>query len=1372
MKFDKLFAKPSVVPLLHLRDPKLWDIKLPLSTARLDKHKNWLDSADADKLLAWCAVSVNIRCLELLRFICIDPSLNMYIQCIKDEVYENHPIHGNITSMVSSFEVVSPGDNDALEFSDIEESHKDLNSVLGDDKRSTRYRFQKLTVETVQKAIQRFDSNFKVKNDDTLTHLLQVYLKYLSDKLPSDNNEEKLEEYIKLYMGGFERGVKEGWWGADYLKSRTHWDQFEQIHREMLLRLYITINDCQVSRIIFHDLDGAGRCMALSYITTGLMPKGIQTEYFQDISVKGLSSKSFKDFPRDRLPQVLDCLLLPECEDFNTDVAAKALIYSHSLQESNYKGGKHDITNVMTEMFRLMDKSLTGSRKYLCQLLSVNMLRPSSNVLKGCSNDVDLNAEVIREYKNILTLVGYSTERAEELAQSVYTDKYSMLERVISGWILFTIFPQLCNAAAKLPEPFKQIAMQSGFESKLLEGAAQNEQVITHLLLGVNDVGSSEFLVRACPFTIFDTTRGIIQKRRKVLDPLFKPKEQTYNNQNYQQRKDAELKISDLTVKVTWLLIWAFLDSETMKQMKAFLRKEPTEGGAVAVPQRSPGTPAQSVKYVMNGFYSVLEQCTSLIYVVEKAYSQCHKRQDRFWSNQPVQLALVRSAFIEGTKVCAKFGCDPAIQDEMKEYISKLNRMIIKKHKVEFNCRCNEYGRSCCLCVAPFGHLTTFLFVMFSYYVAEYPELTGDRSKHKSLKVLECCKLREENDKRVNQVLRSTMCAIPSPAEFFQRVQVSQAYLFSDFFQDKEKIESGLQNLISAPEIVKRFNHVCNEFCMENKQVQANIQQFVEPEQDSKALTQDEANAGGEEENELELGTADATAGDGEVVKDDEENGNGEEADDEAEESTGGSDQMEDDGSQEPDNNKQVKTPRRKRRTPGTKELRSKKKKRRLPKTSSTKTIADEFMKQVDLSSFTPRPPHQGKHVLWTGKGKQFAVVSPPGDDSHNETTPKPSAAVAPNDDSHDRSNIVNGSAMSSDSETPAKVLVFPQKNEVLSWKLLRFIQSWSKDLKELAESEYEAVMDELRKREKCLLCKNDLEERMERMQLDNAEESINNLDNADKVILIQGVCRSCSDRCSHKYSGGQTECEEESELGFLNNGDYDDDMSSVLSFEDEGGTTSFAQAFSHAEKNSSSNSNLLCTYCDASIDDSTETERIGECGELGCKNRFHIECEKKEKDEKNTVSNEMKWALLGYSYCKPCRNSHAETIQNEQETDQATNLVSLPECDFSLDHQLTLKENDPPYRKIRDKESPKNCSTSTSTTCCSCQANVNDGEGIVCCKCQRACHKNISCANLLEHLKGDKFEIDGDIVEGSHICSVCLELPDSPVKFKGSSMV
>jgi hypothetical protein len=125
------------------------------------------------------------------------------------------------------------------------------------------------------------------------------------------------------------------------------------------------------------------------------------------------------------------------------------------------------------------------------------MLRPSSNVHRGCSNDVDLTAEVIREYKDILTLVGYSTERAEDLAVSVLTDKYSMLERVITGWILFTIFPQLCNAAAKLPEPFKQIAMQSGFNSKLLsaEGAAQNEQVITHLLLGVNDVNSSELLV-------------------------------------------------------------------------------------------------------------------------------------------------------------------------------------------------------------------------------------------------------------------------------------------------------------------------------------------------------------------------------------------------------------------------------------------------------------------------------------------------------------------------------------------------------------------------------------------------------------------------------------------------------------------------------------------------------------------------------------------------------------------------------------------------------------------------------------------------------------------------------------------------------------
>jgi hypothetical protein len=101
MKFDRLHAKPSAVSLLHLRDPKLWDIKLPSSKARLDKHKNWLDSADADKLLAWCAVLVNICCLELLRFVCIDPSLYMYIQCIKDEVYENHPIHGKNTSMVS-----------------------------------------------------------------------------------------------------------------------------------------------------------------------------------------------------------------------------------------------------------------------------------------------------------------------------------------------------------------------------------------------------------------------------------------------------------------------------------------------------------------------------------------------------------------------------------------------------------------------------------------------------------------------------------------------------------------------------------------------------------------------------------------------------------------------------------------------------------------------------------------------------------------------------------------------------------------------------------------------------------------------------------------------------------------------------------------------------------------------------------------------------------------------------------------------------------------------------------------------------------------------------------------------------------------------
>jgi hypothetical protein len=46
---------------------------------------------------------------------------------------------------------------------------------------------------------------------------------------------------------------------------------------------------------------------------------------------------------------------------------------------------------------------------------------------------------------------------------------------------------------------------------------------------------------------------------------------------------DAQLKISDLTLKVTWLLIWAFLDPKTMKQMKAFLRKEPTEGGNCSI---------------------------------------------------------------------------------------------------------------------------------------------------------------------------------------------------------------------------------------------------------------------------------------------------------------------------------------------------------------------------------------------------------------------------------------------------------------------------------------------------------------------------------------------------------------------------------------------------------------------------------------------------------------------------------------------------------------------------------------------------------------------------------------------------------------------
>jgi hypothetical protein len=65
------------------------------------------------------------------------------------------------------------------------------------------------------------------------------------------------------------------------------------------------------------------------------------------------------------------------------------------------------------------------------------------------------------------------------------------------------------------------------------------------------------------------------------------------------------------------------------------------------------------------------------------------------------------------------------------------------------------------------------------------------------------------------------------------------------------------------------------------------------------------------------------------------------------------------------------------------------------------------------------------------------------------------------------------------------------------------------------------------------------------------------------------------------------------------------------------------------------------------------------------------------------------------------------------------------------------LSENDPPYKQMRDKE-PKNCSTSTSIRCCSCQENVNDGEGIVRCKCQRARRENISCTNLLTDLKGE----------------------------------
>jgi hypothetical protein len=49
-----------------------------------------------------------------------------------------------------------------------------------------------------------------------------------------------------------------------------------------------------------------------------------------------LSSKSFKKIPRDRLKQVFACFLLPEGEEFDTEVAAKAPIYSHKLQENNY----------------------------------------------------------------------------------------------------------------------------------------------------------------------------------------------------------------------------------------------------------------------------------------------------------------------------------------------------------------------------------------------------------------------------------------------------------------------------------------------------------------------------------------------------------------------------------------------------------------------------------------------------------------------------------------------------------------------------------------------------------------------------------------------------------------------------------------------------------------------------------------------------------------------------------------------------------------------------------------------------------------------------------------------------------------------------
>ena len=61
--------------------------------------------------------------------------------------------------------------------------------------------------------------------------------------------------------------------------------------------------------------------------------------------------------------------------------------------------------------------------------------------------------------------------------------------------------------------------MQSGFNSELLseEGTAQNEQVITHLLLGVNAVGSCESLVWSCPFNYHDTASGIIHRRCNAL---------------------------------------------------------------------------------------------------------------------------------------------------------------------------------------------------------------------------------------------------------------------------------------------------------------------------------------------------------------------------------------------------------------------------------------------------------------------------------------------------------------------------------------------------------------------------------------------------------------------------------------------------------------------------------------------------------------------------------------------------------------------------------------------------------------------------------------------------------------------------------------